>query len=251
MPTGDGNDATTSDADGGDGNSDNVGGLVGRNNGGIITASYATGSVNGGTGNFDSVGGLVGINNSSSSITASYATGSVNGGNGNFDSVGGLVGIHDNSSITASYATGEADGGSGASDVAGGLGGENFGATITASYGFGTVTNEETAGSAGSTKPIIGGVPITSATQLNDSGDVTTGDAGGSPWWNTATSTTAGAWDFGTAIQNPALVYSDYDGTATVYASCTSDNGGFPTTIPGTADMLVCGTTLVGGYRAP
>ena len=79
----------------------------------------------------------------------------------------------------------------------------------------------------------------------------TTADAGTSPWWNAASSTGAGAWDFGMATENPALVYSDYDGAGTTYASCVTDNGGFPDTIPDTTTMLTCGTTLVGDFRPP
>ena len=52
-----------------------VGGLVGFQNGGSITGSYATGNADGGDGNLDAVGGLVGEQGSSGSITASYATG--------------------------------------------------------------------------------------------------------------------------------------------------------------------------------
>ena len=68
-------------ADGGDGNSDRVGGLVGWN-GGTITASYARRRcrlvvmVNSTVS-----GGLVGFN-IDGTITASYASGDVDGGNG-------------------------------------------------------------------------------------------------------------------------------------------------------------------------
>ena len=60
--------------------------------GGSITASYATGDADGGDGNADIVGGLVGFQGSGSSITASYATGDADGGDGTNDCVGGLVG---------------------------------------------------------------------------------------------------------------------------------------------------------------
>ena len=93
-----------------------------------ITASYATGAADGGDGDFDFVGGLVGIQ-LNGSITASDAAVDVDGGNGNDDYVGGLVGLQNGSSITASYATGVADGGDGDEDVcrrAGGLAGRQF-----------------------------------------------------------------------------------------------------------------------------
>ena len=188
----------------------------------------------------------------SGTVIASYATGDVDGGNLGFNRVGGLVGRLEIGTIIASYATGNANGGPGASDIAGALvAWDQFG-TITESYGFGTPTGE-TIGPAGTGLPaLMGGVTITSATQFGDTQTTTTADAGTNVWWNPATSTTAGAWNFGTPTENPALVYSDYDGTAgTDYASCSDDNGGFPDTIPGTTTMLTCGTTLVGGFRAP
>ena len=189
--TGDGDDATTSDADGGDGASDYVGGLVGWNNGGSIIASYATGSANGGDGILDRAGGLVGRNETT--IIASYATGSADGGDGDGDIVGGLVGLAQSGTITAGYAIGDAEGGDGISDEVGSMAGSVSAGTITATYGFGTADGESV-GSAGSTKPTIAGVAITSATELNASGDPTTGDAGTSLWWNEASSTGAGAW---------------------------------------------------------
>ena len=69
------------DLKGANGNDDNVGGLVGRQAGGKIIASYATGSADGGEGNSDSVGGLVGWQ-SGGEIIASYATGNADGGMG-------------------------------------------------------------------------------------------------------------------------------------------------------------------------
>ncbi|MEA2773873.1 MAG: hypothetical protein QOD93_6835, partial [Acetobacteraceae bacterium] len=84
------------------------GGLVGANNLGSVTQSYATGAVYG-SGNVQ-IGGLVGLNNRDATIDASYATGSVTGtilGSGGGDkgdiaSVGGFVGSN-NGTITNSY----------------------------------------------------------------------------------------------------------------------------------------------------
>ena len=238
-------DTGTSSANGGDGNSDQVGGLVGRNESGI-TASYATGSADGGIGNVDQVGGLVG--NNAGIITASYATGSANGGIGNVDQVGGLVGNNaaNSAAITASYAAiGNINGGGAAGNNVGGLvglnddGAGNVG-TITESYGFSTMIT-------GGTANMVGGAPagVTAA-------NLTAVDASPSMsnWWNAASSTGAGAWNFGTAIENPALVYSDYDGTAgNTYPSCSAANGLF-LTIPGTTTQIVCGETLIGGDSA-
>ena len=120
---------------GGNGPSDLVGGLVGLQFGGSIMASYATGDADGGDGNNDYVGGLVGV--SGGSITASYATGDADGGDGDYEYVGGLVGLQIfDGSITASYATGDADGGDGNEDSVGGLVGFQQG-SITASYATG------------------------------------------------------------------------------------------------------------------
>ena len=85
------NSYATGSADGGDGNSDEVGGLVGFNNGGIDPGnSFATGTANGGAGNSDSVGGLVGRNRGGIGVARiSYATGTADGGGGD-DSCGWL-----------------------------------------------------------------------------------------------------------------------------------------------------------------
>ena len=61
-----------------------LGGLVGRQNGGTIVASYATGAVTGS----GTKGGLVGRLESGGSVTASYAAGAITGGG----TTGGLVG---------------------------------------------------------------------------------------------------------------------------------------------------------------
>ena len=126
----------TGDADGGNGSQDRVGGLVGLSYG-SITASYATGDADGGDGYSDSVGGLVGYQGSGSSITASYATGDADGGDGDNEEVGGLVGQQYYGLITASYATGDADGGDGDYDSVGGLVGYQYQGLITASYATG------------------------------------------------------------------------------------------------------------------
>ncbi len=87
-----------------------IGGLVGRQNGGSIIASYAEGPADGGDGEGDQVGGLVGAQ-FSGSILVSYAEGPTDGGDGEGDQVGGLVGAQFSGSITASYAKGDVAGG--------------------------------------------------------------------------------------------------------------------------------------------
>ena len=129
-------------ADSGAGHTDRVGGLVGHNNGTMV-ANYATGgTVRVSSGNSNNIGGLVGRN--ANFIIASYASSSAAGGTGAFDHVGGLVGTNTfpsimQGTIIASYATGTAVGGAGASDSVGGLVGRNADALINTSYATGTV----------------------------------------------------------------------------------------------------------------
>jgi len=126
------------------GNYDIGGGLVGRNDGTIVS-SYATGNVTGGY-----VGGLVGRNDGT--IVSSYATGNVTGGY-----VGGLAGSN-SGTISNSYATGNVSGDS----YVGGLAGSNSG-TIVSSYATGSVSGTEKVGG------LVGG---------NASGPIASGDDG-------------------------------------------------------------------------
>ena len=109
-----------------------VGGLVGSNYDGSIANSYATGSVFGRS----YTGGLAGVSGKGS-ITDSYATGTVDGD----WYVGGLVGLNHKSSIANSYTTSFVDG----YDYVGGLVGEN-GGNITDSYATGSVVGDEYVG---------------------------------------------------------------------------------------------------------
>ena len=232
----------TGSVNGGAGGGDWVGGLVGSSGGGI-TASYNTGRVDGGAGISDYAGGLVGYSGNGR-ISASYNTGTVTGGDGANDFVGGLVG--NIATISASYNTGAVDGGTGISDYAGGISGDPSGFGNMEIYNFGTVTGE-TEGFGGTELPN----GVTSAKDLKgDSMDATT--YAGATWNNASfihdfyTFSTLGAWDFGNNMQDPALVYADYDGGGSAYA-CSD----YPTTIPGTMTTIVCGqptgNTLVGG----
>ena len=269
----------TGPAAGGAGNSDNVGGLVGRQDGSTITASYATGAANDGDGNdrvgglvgyvvgstitasyatgaaaggagSDHVGGLVGSQFGGSSITASYATGAAAGGAGGSDNAGGLVGYVVGGTITASYATGPADGGEGGNDLVGGLVGHAFEFStpvlITSSYGFGSATGEK------QTSFVLPSIPedVSSASQLR-------ADNAGSSW-NDDSNNTLNAWNFGTDEQIPALSYADYDGGGSVFdcdpasshfpaaaaAECDNDNGIF-ILLPGQADVSAAGNLSV------
>ena len=155
-----------------------IGGLVGKQNGGSITASYATGNTDGGAGSNNRVGGLVGFQEGGS-ITESFATGGVDGGDsGGSNYVGGLVGGQDGGSITASYATGNTDGGAGSNNRVGGLVGGQDGGSITASYATGN-----TDGGAGSNNRVGGLVGFQEGGSITESfatGGVDGGDSGGS-----------------------------------------------------------------------
>jgi hypothetical protein len=112
------------------GSGDDVGGLVGYNDGGAVTNCYSTGVVNA----VDYVGGLVGEN--SGSITTSYSTGTVNGKN----DVGGLVGWN-GWPVSDCYSTGPVSG----QNLVGGLVGSNGGA-VTRCYSTGAVSGSEYVG---------------------------------------------------------------------------------------------------------
>ena len=226
----------TGNADGGAGTSDYVGGLVGRQDRGSITASYATGNADGGDGGQDSVGGLVGWQQSGN-IVASYATGDADGGDGTEDYVGGLMGVQNGGSITASYATGNADGGDGAEDYVGGLVGNQQGGSIRASYSFGSNVGGENGGIDGTPMP----TGVTSAT------DLTAANVGSS--WNSANDGTLGAWDFGGGAQPPALVFNDYDGVSTgtdyaaLFAGYTTLTALIPNQRPASSPQIGTATT--------
>ena len=111
---------------------DDIGGLVGRNSGGTIAHSYSTGEALPASTTYTRLGGLVGNNTDGGGIADSHSTRSVTGGWYS----GGLVGHNENGTITRSYATGAV---SGSSAQAGGLVGSNSSA-ITASYATGNVS---------------------------------------------------------------------------------------------------------------
>jgi hypothetical protein len=165
---------------------DFVGGLVGVNYEGTITACYATGSVTG-----HDVGGLVGVNRGT--ITACYATGSVRGlattcycGT----NVGGLVGVNYEGTLTACYATGSV---TGTGTYVGGLVGRNIG-TITSCYATGSVSGISYVGG------LVGG-NIGTLTACYATGAVSgTGDSvGGLVGRNYGDTLTACFWDIQTS----------------------------------------------------
>ena len=194
-----------------------TGGLVG-DNGGIITASYATGQVNG----FNRVGGLAG--NNRGVVSASYASACVSGKN---DHVGGLVG--DNGGIiTASYATSRVSG----NNRVGGLVGYNNLGAVTASYATARVSGHGAVGGligdAGSRVITASYWDTTTSGQASsDHGagqtaaalQAPTGYSGIYAAWNLDLDRDGSydtPWDFGTAGQYPALKANvDGQGAAT------------------------------------
>ena len=104
-----------------------VGGLVGLNGGGVIMASYVTGSVTGQV----RVGGLIGVNRAGNRrdgrVVASYSAATVSG----VENVGGLAGWNDGT-ISASYSRGRVLGDSGVGGLLGEL--SEFGGKVTGSY---------------------------------------------------------------------------------------------------------------------
>ena len=105
------------------------GGLVGKNDEGLIHSSYAAGEV---TGN-ERIGGLVGYNNQGS-ISSSYAVGTARGN----ERVGGLVGEKHAGQIINSYAIGPVNVLDEEARYYGGLTGSNY-SSITNSY-YNTIT---------------------------------------------------------------------------------------------------------------
>ena len=162
-----------------------VGGLVGQNEG-TITNSYATGSVEG----FGVVGGLVGENDGGS-ITNSYATGDVSGIGDSPTNLGGLVGENDGGSITNSYATGDVSGIGDSPTNLGGLVGQNNGGSITNSYATGSNMLVGLTSNNGS-------IMNSSATTIEILQTSTTADEIYRNWDDTV-------WDFGTSNDRPKL----------------------------------------------
>jgi len=113
------------------------GGLIGETtDDSTVTESYATGSI---TGDSDFVGGLIG-RNADSNVTESYATGRVNG----TDHVGGLVGQNDGGTVRRSYAIGTVTG----TDNVGGAVGNHSGTVDAVYWDTETTGQTESGGSA-------------------------------------------------------------------------------------------------------
>jgi hypothetical protein len=145
------------------GSQDYVGGLVGYNYGGSITDCYATGTV---SGSRDYVGGLVGENDGGS-ISNCYSTGTISGSGG----VGGLAGVNWGGSISNCYSTGTITGGD-YSDYLGGLVGDNYG-IISDCYSTGSVTGGDYSYYLGG---LVGSGDSGNISNCRSTGNVTGGD---------------------------------------------------------------------------
>ncbi len=240
-----------------------VGGLVGRAAAPVrasyadvrVTASQAT------TATTVSAGGLVGRLNGGA-VTAGYATGAVAGGGGATSYAGGLVGQLSGAahSIAASYATGTAA--STASGVnAGGLAGNlPGGATIANSYwdtdssGIADADLDASAGEGKTTGELQ--MPTDYATRyatdtyfgwdVNVDGDTGTGDSSGND----------DPWHFGTNAQYPALQFGGLDTFSQFDRQPTTGTLNTLTVLPAALpafhpDTLAYTATLPAGSTAP
>lgn len=154
-----------------DGSGQDVGGLIGRNDGGSVSDSYSTASVSGGY-----AGGLIGRN--LGSVEDSYSTGSVSG-----SYVGGLVG-ENYDSVSRCYSIGSVSGGG----EVGGLVGQSVGGSVSDSF-----WDEDTSGQTSS----AGGTGKTTS-EMKDVATFT----------DTSTTGLNNPWDF---VDNPNDDTSDND----------------------------------------
>ena len=197
-----------------------VGGLVGDNENGSVSASYARVAVTGAGG---SIGGLVGRNKGS--VVLSFAAGAVKGGR----FVGGLVGNQIGHTLKAVYAAGAV---TGSADRVGGLAGNNEGA-ITAGYATGAVNGTSFVG--GLVGKNAGGSVAASYWDIQTSSQGSSAQGVGKSTaelqlpasykgvyanWNLDLDSDGGGdnhWDFGASSQYPALKADlNGDGVATV-----------------------------------
>ena len=169
---------------------DNVGGLVGRNDG-EVAGCYATTRVTGD----GRIGGLAGHNGILGTITAAYSTGRVSGNS----RVGGLAGDNDGT-VTASYATSRVTG----ERYVGGFAGDGSGDVADGYWDI--ATSGEAAGAHG--------VGLSTADLK-----APLGYAGIYATWNVAVdgdNVADDPWEFGASDQYPALAADmDGDGNAT------------------------------------
>ena len=171
------------------------GGLVGHNQGAIMN-SYAAGDV---TGSGNNMGGLVGLNNESGHLANTYAEGTVMGSS----QVGGLVGRHHGLIMHSYAAIGTVNGGS---SVGGLIGMMSSTATVIASY-WDTDTSEQDQSAGGSAQ-------TTTELQTPIAPGTTTTEV----YYDWSTND----WDFGNSSHYPALRYATDDRCATDITTMTT-----------------------------
>lgn len=192
-----------------------IGGLVGHMQSGVVSASFASGTVSVGR-SATYVGGLVGsaeaFNLTSSSVLGSYATGRVIGGSV-ASHVGGLVGRVFGSIVTGAYSTGSVTAGVGSSNVGGLIGQVAVSGTVMP-----TVAN------VWSSSPVTAatGVSVGGLVGAMGSGTVTssywdTGSTGQLNAFGTSTSGTFSATPVSGAAAFSSATYSDFDFTSVWY----------------------------------
>lgn len=229
------------------------GGLVGWNTG-TISDSYSTASVKGSTANAPD-GGLVGVNDSTGIITRSYATGSVLSSAGDFYPVwvGGLIGWN-RGFVTQSYATGSVTGTF--QGHAGGFVAVNDG-TISQSYSSGAVNapgiRNTVGGFAGSSGNAIsqsystGYVTAGSISTIGGFLAIRYGGAYAADYWDSQTSgqaTSAGGTGLTTAQLKSSLP-AGFD--PAVWGISASINNGYPHLLWTTAAAPPSPTVLLPG----
>ena len=171
------------------------GGLVGHNQGAIIN-SYAAGDV---TGSGNNMGGLVGLNNESGYLANTYAEGTVMGSS----QVGGLVGRHHGLIMHSYAAIGTVNGGS---SMGGLIGMMNSTATVIASY-WDTDTSGQDQSAGGSAQTTI---------------ELQTPIAPGTTTTEVYYGWSINDWDFGNSSHYPALRYATDDRCATDITTTTT-----------------------------
>ena len=142
---------------GGPGDNDNVGGLIGRMEGGLIIASHVSGTsgdtlatVRDRGGNGTRIGGLVG-GQYGGRIAASYVINTSIQNTGAMGMIGGLVGEQNGGSstiIVASYTDTDIVSSTGGNNIGGLLGAQSGSGAVSASYTMGTVDTSSSMGGA-------------------------------------------------------------------------------------------------------
>ncbi len=243
-------------------NTESTGGLIGRDDGSVITNSHSSATVTSGSGGY-MIGGFVGFNANNASITNSYSTGNVIGvgtvaGIGGFvggnynggsisnsftssnvstgasaSSVGGFVGQNEFTggsapTISSSYSTGSVSTGTGANYVGGFTGYDVSGVTSNA-YSTSSVT---TAGSSNAIGGFAGLVSSSTITNVYSNGTVSSPSStnvGGLIGSSTSTTPTSSYWDMTTSTQ-PTSNGGVGETTSQMYAQATYSGWNFSTT---------------------